>query len=180
MAFELPERFDPEWLASRAWRQTEYMGLEICELGVLRRPKTAQIPGSLVYAAPNKDFPPRYRLTKPGGKKEKIVLNVEDIMREIFGRFANRKLLDYDYLYLMRTLCMEYNKRYFSRATLKDDDKTKDLGRGPVLKKRLCAGVRGKTCGKMISDYRCQACWILVRGGAVAEDDGISTYSLKL
>lgn len=170
MAFELPQRFSPEWITQRPWRQTKYSNLELCELGVLRRPKNSQCPGSLVCASPNKLFPPRYRITMLGGTKKKYVVDVEDMMQEVFGRFANRNLLNYDYLYRMRLLCMEYNKRYFTREMSKD---SKLLEGSQVYKteKRLCAGINGKTCGKMISDYRCSACWLLVRNGIAVDEE---------
>lgn len=178
MSFELPCRFDPEWLNSRQWRLTGYSGLELCELGVLRRPKSSQFSGSLIYATPNKEFPPRYRITKLGGTKEKYTIDVSDMMIEVFGRFSNKQLLEYDYLTRIKLLCMEYNKRYFTRDVNKESKLMEGSSSTPV-KKRLCAGVNGKTCGKMITDYRCAACWVMVRGG-FAEIEEEVTYQVKL
>lgn len=178
MSFELPDRMTPEWITQRVWRKTQYSELELSELGVLRRPHSSSKAGSLIYATPNKDFPPRYRITKLGGGKEKYVVNVEDMMQEVFGRFLNKNLLEYTYLARLKVLCMEYNKRYFCGDTYQDN---KLLGVNPsqTVKKRLCAGVKGKTCGKMTYDYRCPACWVLVRGGDADTEEAL-TYSIKL
>ena len=176
MAFELPGRFSPEWISQRPWRSTPYSNLELCELGVLRRPKGSQLPGSLVCATPNKLFPPRYRITMLGGTKKKYVVDVEKMMEEIFGRFSNKNLLVYDYLRKMQVLCMEYNRRYFTREA-STDSKLLDGTQSAMQKKRLCAGVNGKSCGRMIYDYRCPSCWILVRNGIDVGDEEI-TYNI--
>lgn len=178
MSFELPDRMTPEWITQRVWRKTQYSELELSELGVLRRPHSSSKAGSLIYATPNKDFPPRYRITKLGGCKEKYVVDVEVMMHEVFGRFLNRSLLDYKYLTALKVLCMEYNKRYFSGDTYQDN---KLLGVNPsqTEKKRLCAGVNGKTCGKMTYDYRCPACWVIIRGGDADREETL-TYSVRL
>jgi len=167
VAFELPDRFTPEYINGLEWRETQYSKLELCEMGMLRRPLSAQIPGTLLYATPNKEFPPRYRITKLGGTKEKYVVDVEAAMIELFSSFRNKQLLAYKYLTELKLLCMEYNERYFTREMSREDSKLLGENAAKLIRRRRCAGVNGRSCGKMIYDYRCSACWIRIRGGNV-------------
>lgn len=165
--FVLPERFTPEWVAGRVWKPTMYDCVEICELGITRRTRTSGAgAGKLSYPVPNKGFPPRYRIPTFDGGKKKYVVDVSDMMQAVFGRYLNKRLDNYDYLVSLRTLCMEYNTRYYSKSSAEHNKQSG--GRvNPAFELRLCAGVNGKSCGRKIRDYRCQACWIMIRGGRI-------------
>ena len=164
--WRLPVRLTDDFLQKQVWKKAGYYDVEVCELGLLRRAQYSPYAGRITYPPPNKQYPPRFRITVPGAKK-RILVDVEKMMREVFGAVNNKHLLTYDYLCKLRLLCMEYNRR----STVKEDESQGPPRQIPTGRRRLCAGVNGKTCGAMITNYRCPACWVIIRGGNVTDED---------
>ena len=77
-------------------------------------------------------------------------------------------------------MSMDYNARYLHRDIdqYKEDvispDRKKD-NEQLLMKKRRCAGTPGVKCDRMVYNYRCDACWLRMRGGMDPDlyDDGI-------
>lgn len=170
--WELPRRLNDELLGKLRWKETGHYDIVVCELGLLRRPSSSKTPGLLSYAPPNKQYPPRFRITIPE-TKQKIVVDVEDMMKQVFGKFRNKNLLRYDYLDKIRLLCMEYNRRLTMRER-EEKLALKPVAETPFNKKRKCAGIKGSSCGAMTHNYRCAACWVAIRGGMCNEEDPVS------
>ena len=173
-SYAFPERFTPEFLNKLVWKKTKYAGMELCEFGAIRRPANSKYnPGQLSYPLPNITNYHVYRIAKGPGTKERHQLEIEAFHIEVFGSLKNRSLLNYEYLKKLRVLCLEYNTRYFIKEET-SYNVTKEIEQLGVMKKRKCT-----TCGRPTSNYRCNACWIAIRGQSYEEQPLDLTYSVS-
>lgn len=175
MVLDLPETLTFDFLDEQEWRPGPLEHFELCELGFARRPKDLTSkkgimqPGTLYAPEPRGRRVTLYRLHIIGNKKP-IYLSPQEAMESTFGRFLDRRLLDVNYVRLMRSLALEFNARHFRREKRLAYQDTECEGMLPM---RRCA-----TCGKKTRSYRCDACWTKIRAQATSCDEPATEYRL--
>ena len=176
---ELPKAITPEWLAKHTWKEFEVDDHKICEFGLVMKNPTRKY-GRLIYPTKSNNSPAVIRVPRFKGDKIKEVFNLEDTLIKYFNRIRNDGIFSKKYLREMALMSMDYNARFLHRdiGQYKEDvispDRKKD-NEQLLMKKRKCAGTPGVKCDRMVYNYRCDACWLRMRGGMDPDlyDDGI-------
>lgn len=171
--FELPEKITPEFLDDLEWKPGPLPTYEITELGLVRRPQDVDIRGvfpGFLYS-PNLAIRrgPHYRLN-PGGDKASVYLSPSVVMNNVFGKFRNKLLLRNDYAHQMKTLIIEYNQLHFREKRRLPYEQAEENG---MIKMRRCCD-----CGAKTRNYRCDACWVVIRARATSCDEPSAEYKI--
>lgn len=171
--FELPEKITKEFLDDLEWRPGPLDTYEISELGLVRRPESVDIRGvfpGFLYS-PNLAIRrgPHYRLN-PGGDKAPLYLTPSVVLTKVFGQFLNRNLLKNDYAHKMKGLIIEYNQLNFREKRRLPYEQAEENG---MIKMRRCCD-----CGAKTRNYRCDACWVVIRSRATSDDEPSAEYKI--
>ena len=173
MDWELPESLTFEFLNDLEWKPGPLENYEICELGLVRRPSSVPMrrgvmqPGYLYAPEIRGPRAIRYRLHKLGSKHP-IYFLPGDAIKEVFGRFLNKKLHNMDYIISLRALVVEFNERHYIQDRRKVYADKCEPGMMPM---RFCA-----SCGKQTRNYRCEACWARIKALSTGCDEPIKEY----
>lgn len=171
MEWELPEELTRSILDEFCWLEGLLEGYEICEVGLVRRPKMMRSngvpPGYLYSPNINVRKEPCYRLNIYGSKSVLYIKPVE-ILTKLFGEFTNSGLLSNEYARQMKSLVVEYNERNFRSQNRKEYSDREEDG---MLKMRVC-----HDCGKKTRNFRCDSCWAIVKARSTSCDEPISEY----
>ena len=169
--FELPDRITKEFLDDLKWKPGPLPTYEITELGLVRRPQDVDIRGvfpGFLYS-PNLAIKrgPHYRLN-PGGEKSAVYLTPSIVITNVFGRFRNKSLLKNEYAHQMKSLVLEYNAKHFKDKRRLPYEQAEENG---MIKMRRC-----HDCGAKTRNYRCDACWTVVKSRVTSCDEPIKEY----
>ena len=171
--FELPEKFTKEFIEALEWRPGPLPTYEIAEFGLIRRHEKTDIRGvypGFLYS-PNIAIRkgPHYRLN-PGEDRAAVYLTPATVITEAFGVFRNKHLLDNRYAHKMKLLVIAYNAAHFKEKRRLPYEQAEESG---MLKMRRCCD-----CGAKTRNYRCDACWVIVRSRATSCDEPSKEYRI--
>lgn len=173
MAWVLPQFLTEEFLDDMEWKEAPVENYELCELGLLRRPKLIRqrgiYPGMLYGPRLNSRGIGSYVLIPPGvhGSQGTRFLP-EELMKSVFGKFRNKNLNVYPYCAKLNSLIVAYNAITFQRPTRKEAHEKEGAGMLPM---RKC-----HDCKRPTRSYRCDACWTVVKAGVTACDHPDEEY----
>lgn len=169
--FDLPEIITKEFLDELEWRPGPLPMYEITELGLVRRPAGVDIrgvfPGFLYSPNIAMKRGPHYRLN-PGSDKAAVYLTPSIVIIEAFGKFRNKNLLKNEYAHIMKALILEYNQLNFREKRRLSYGQSEETG---MIKMRKC-----RDCGVKTRNYRCDACWTIIRSKSTSCDEPMKEY----
>lgn len=169
--FELPDRITKDYLDDLEWRPGPLDIYEISEIGIVKRPDNVDIrgvfPGFLYSPNIGMRRGPHYRLN-PGGDRDAVYLTPSIVIKDAFGVFRNKNLTKNVYAHQLKTLVIEYNHLHFREKRRLPYEKAEENG---MIKMRRCCD-----CGAKTRNYRCDACWAIVRSKSTSCDEPSNEY----
>ena len=173
MEFDLPEKITDEFLSEQVWKPGPIHSYETCELGLVRRTKCTNIkgvfPGYLYGPKPAIKRGTHYRLNPPFEKTASYLLP-KNIMKQLFGRFANHSLENNKYAQRIQLLVVEYNELTFRRLSENSKESKDEPG---MFNPRRC-----HDCGVKTRNYRCDACWVIIKSKSTSCDEPSKEYKI--
>ena len=171
--FDLPEKITKEFLDELEWREGPFPTYEISEMGLVRRPHGVYTRGifpGFLYS-PNLSIRrgPHYRLN-PGANKSSVYLSPVIVMTEVFGEFRNKLLRNSEYVHSMKKRIVDYNSVTFREK--KPFKHQREVESGVTPARRCC------DCGAKTRNYRCDACWVVVRAKASGCDEPLAEFRI--
>ena len=171
--FELPDRITKDFLDDLEWRPGPLDTYEISEIGLVKRPDNVDIRGvfpGFLYS-PNLGIRrgPHYRLN-PGGDRAAVYLTPATVIKAAFGVFRNKNLTKNTYAHQMKSLILEYNQLHFREKRRLPYEQAEENG---MIKMRRCCD-----CGAKTRNYRCDACWVVIRSRATSCDEPSKEYRI--
>ena len=174
MPWDHPEKYTHEFLDSLEWKVAPVPGYEVSEYGVIRRPldyvsRGNPRPGTL-YGTRLHSRGKGYYVLIPRDKygSEGTHYTPEELMLAVFGKFRNKQLTEYLYCARMNALIAAFN------AGLNEEKVRKTHGeqeRDGMMPMRKCCD-----CGRKTRNYRCDACWTVIRAGVTSCDHPDDEY----